>query len=426
MRPVIQIQHLSKRYRLGSITPKTALEDFSSWSTRKAFSRSHRTLLRQTRSDNLNPQYMWALRDINLQIDEGEIVGIVGRNGAGKSTMLKLLSRITAPTKGTIKLRGRLASLLEIGTGFHPELTGRENIFLNGSILGMQSEEIRKNFDEIVAFAEVEPYIDTPVKRYSSGMHVRLAFSVAAHLQSDVLIVDEVLAVGDVAFQKKCLSKMGDAAQSGRTVLFVSHRMDHITSLCRRSVLLNSGRLEHDGGTAEALARYYAIVDTDNRASLRVRPDRRGRGRVRVVDAVLRNSQHQRTQTIVTGDNFFISLVIENQTADPIHELIAEVEIRSFGNLLTATMTSDLNDKKHFTVVRQTTVEFAVARLPLNSGHFSMNVRLSHADGEDEDVVEDALPIVIDFGDYHGVGQSSGGFLSIQQEVQLGPDEVRL
>ena len=202
-------------------------------------------------------EVFWALRDVNLEIKEGERIGVVGRNGAGKSTLLKILSRITEPTEGRIAIRGRVSSLLEVGTGFHPELTGRENIFLNGTILGMTAQEIRRKFDEIVAFAEIERFLDTPVKRYSSGMYVRLAFSVAAHLEPDILIVDEVLAVGDAQFQRKCLGKMEEVTGQGRTVIFVSHNMTTVTSLCTRCVLLEQGRLQAVGDPAQVTSAYY-------------------------------------------------------------------------------------------------------------------------------------------------------------------------
>ena len=202
----------------------------------------------------------WALKDVSFEVKPGEVVGIIGRNGAGKSTLLKLLSRITEPTAGRIRLRGRVASLLEVGTGFHPELTGRENIFLNGAVLGMHRAEIRKKFDEIVAFAEVEKFLDTPVKRYSSGMYMRLAFAVAAHLEPEILIVDEVLAVGDAQFQKKCLGKMGEVAKGGRTILFVSHNMNAVQSLCSKAMVLKQGEIEYWGTVNEGLSKYSANV----------------------------------------------------------------------------------------------------------------------------------------------------------------------
>ena len=215
----------------------------------------------------------WALKDVDFQINHGEVVGVVGRNGAGKSTLLKLLSRITEPSKGRIELNGRVASLLEVGTGFHPELTGRENVFLNGAILGMSKVEIRSKFDEIIAFAEIERFLDTPVKRYSSGMYVRLAFAVAAHLEPEILVVDEVLAVGDAQFQKKCIGKMSSVAESGRTVLFVSHQMGAVSQLCTRCLYLKSGSLLSDGPTDDVIGQYLSDASNSTGISNRTRHD---------------------------------------------------------------------------------------------------------------------------------------------------------
>jgi lipopolysaccharide transport system ATP-binding protein len=222
----------------------------------------------------LTKEEYWALKDVSFEIKQGEVVGIIGRNGAGKSTLLKVLSRITEPTTGKITINGRIASLLEVGTGFHPELTGRENIFLNGAILGMRKEEIKAKFDEIVAFAEVERFLDTPVKRYSSGMYVRLAFAVAAHLEPEILIIDEVLAVGDAAFQKKCLGKMKDVATAGRTVLFVSHQLDTIRALCSRVILLNSGHVEMEGGPADVVQTYLKSDRCESAFTVEIDPEK--------------------------------------------------------------------------------------------------------------------------------------------------------
>jgi lipopolysaccharide transport system ATP-binding protein len=241
MRPIIRVDNLGKEYRIGGPrAPYKTLRESISEAVRKPLSwlRTQRKFPDST---------FWALKDVNFEIMPGEVVGIIGRNGAGKSTLLKVLSRITEPTNGQVELYGRVGSLLEVGTGFHPELTGRENIYLNGTILGMRRAEIARLFDEIVAFAEVEQFLDTPVKRYSSGMYVRLAFSVAAHMETEILFIDEVLAVGDTAFQKKCLGKLGDAALLGRTVLFVSHNISTILRLCQRAILLDKGRVVADG-----------------------------------------------------------------------------------------------------------------------------------------------------------------------------------
>lgn len=261
---VIRVENLYKEYRLGTISHGTLYRDLQSWWARLRGKEDPNSIIvspqsftphasRFTSSEN---PHMLALNDVSFEVRRGEVLGIIGRNGSGKSTLLKILSEVTSPTKGQVKIKGRVASLLDVGTGFHPELTGRENIYLNGAILGMFKQEIANKFDEIVAFAEIEKFIDTPVKRYSSGMYVRLAFSVAAHLEPEILIVDEVLAVGDAQFQKKCLGKMGDVAKGGRTVLFVSHNMAAVLSLCGKGILLDNGRIVK---TAEAklVVEYY-------------------------------------------------------------------------------------------------------------------------------------------------------------------------
>jgi lipopolysaccharide transport system ATP-binding protein len=257
-KPVITVDRLGKAYFLGKAPDKNAtFRDMVTGAVRGVAQR-----LRQRWTDaGKDAGAYWAVRNASFNVNRGEVLGLVGRNGAGKSTMLKMLSRITEPTEGRAVIRGRVASLLEVGTGFHPELTGRENIFLNGAILGMQRTEIRKKFDEIVAFSEVEQFLDTPVKRYSSGMYVRLAFAVAAHLDPEVLIVDEVLAVGDATFQKKCLGKMGDVMRQGRTVLFVSHNMDAVTNLCTHVVLVNKGQVSERLPPEEGVQQYLALTN---------------------------------------------------------------------------------------------------------------------------------------------------------------------
>ena len=264
---VIRAEGLGKRYLIGHETEResyVALRDVIARSARK-FAQSAGDLLRgrQLLTGNEIEEF-WALKDVNFEIRRGEVVGIIGRNGAGKSTLLKILSRITEPTTGRVEILGRVASLLEVGTGFHPELTGRENIFLNGAILGMSRAEIKRKFDEIVDFAEVEKFLDTPVKRYSSGMYVRLAFAVAAHLEPEILIVDEVLAVGDAEFQKKCLGKMKDVAGGGRTVLFVSHNMVAVQALCSRGIVLAKGTVDAIGTTDDAIGKYIEAVSGHN------------------------------------------------------------------------------------------------------------------------------------------------------------------
>ena len=247
----IQSEGLSKRYRLGTSVPYKTLRESLPALVRGAARRVRSIGAGDSRSDTF-----WALRDVSFQVQHGEVIGVIGRNGAGKSTLLKILSRITWPTEGRALIHGRIGSLLEVGTGFHPELTGRENIFLNGAIMGMRRAEMASKFDEIVAFAEVEKFIDTPVKHYSSGMYVRLAFAIAAHLEPEILIVDEVLAVGDLAFQQKCLGKMSEVSREGRTILFVSHNMAVVERLCERAMVLHEGQIEYEGGTENAIHHY--------------------------------------------------------------------------------------------------------------------------------------------------------------------------
>jgi len=256
----IRAEGLSKRYRLGKTVRYNALRDVLTDAMKAPF----RAL--KTRSNGTTDGLIWALKDLSFEIKQGDAVGIIGRNGAGKSTLLKILSRITAPTRGYARVRGRLASLLEVGTGFHPELSGRENIFLNGAILGMRKREIARKFDAIVAFAEIDKFVDTPVKYYSSGMYVRLAFSVAAHLEPDILLVDEVLAVGDAAFQRKCLGKMGETSREGRTVLFVSHNLGAMSALTRTCVYIHGGQLMDFGETPNVVQRYLVENSSEQRS----------------------------------------------------------------------------------------------------------------------------------------------------------------
>jgi lipopolysaccharide transport system ATP-binding protein len=261
---VIQVENLSKQYRLGLVGTGSLSHDINRWWARLRGKPDPYLKVGETndRSHSGTSEYVWALKDIHFDVKQGEVLGIIGRNGAGKSTLLKILSRVTAPTTGNVKIKGRIASLLEVGTGFHPELTGRENVYLNGAINGMTKAEVTRKLDEIVDFSGCERYIDTPVKRYSSGMIVRLGFSVAAHLEPEILIVDEVLAVGDAEFQKKCIGKMQDVAGHGRTVLFVSHNMGMIRQLCEKAILLEQGRLVYGDSTVKVIEYYFSDENT--------------------------------------------------------------------------------------------------------------------------------------------------------------------
>jgi lipopolysaccharide transport system ATP-binding protein len=306
MSAVISVQNISKQYRLGQVGTGTISHDLNRWWHKVRWKEDPYLKIGEAnnREQKGESDYVWALRDINFEVQQGEVLGIIGRNGAGKSTLLKILSRTTAPSTGQIKIRGRVASLLEVGTGFHPELSGRENIFLNGAILGMNRHEITRKFDEIVDFAGVERYIDTPVKRYSSGMYVRLAFGVAAHLESEILIIDEVLAVGDAEFQKKCLGKMKDVSKNeGRTVLFVSHDLSAIRKLCSRVVLLSQGVVEKTGDVDFIVDRYLKSSNSQNTNVFR-----QGSSEISVKSVSFKNSKEEVISSIELNQKLIIEV----------------------------------------------------------------------------------------------------------------------
>jgi lipopolysaccharide transport system ATP-binding protein len=328
--PAITIENLGKRYTIGH-------QKGSSDGMRHAIENALRSPLAWLRSDKQNVKEVdfWALKDVSLEVKHGDVVGIIGRNGAGKSTLLKILSRITVPTKGRIRIDGRIASILEVGTGFHQELTGRENIFLNGAILGMTRAEIIRKFEEIVDFSGIEEFLDTPVKRYSSGMYVRLAFAVAAHLEPEILIVDEVLAVGDATFQKKCLGKMGDFAQSGRTVLFVSHNAEAIRTLCRRGIWLKDGRLHKEGNADEVLEDYF----NDTSKELAFSFANQDYGLV-IQKVVLRNDQGEETSQFRPGEDLIVEIYYDARK--PLTEPYVIVGVQGInGSCFTANMLLD-------------------------------------------------------------------------------------
>lgn len=313
MPPTVSSHHLSKKYLVPSGDgPKRA---YGYRTFRDELVRLVKAPLRLFRRGKKSPALhdFWALDDVNFEIQKGEVVGIIGRNGAGKSTLLKILSRITKPTNGEVHLRGRVGSLLEVGTGFHPELSGRENIFLNGAILGMRREEIQRKFDQIVEFAEIGLFLDTPVKRYSSGMYVRLAFAVAAHLEPEILIVDEVLAVGDMAFQRKCLGRMREVGRSGSTILFVSHNMPAVESLCTRAILLEKGKVAHDGGVRELIAEYHRrVLDTQGETGVNLEEvDSPQRMHKILRSCVLLNGNAEPTNFISLGGKFHLRIGVD-------------------------------------------------------------------------------------------------------------------
>ncbi|KKG14905.1 hypothetical protein EO98_01275 [Methanosarcina sp. 2.H.T.1A.6] len=331
--PIIEVKHLSKQYSIGMDTTYKTLSESLTSAVRHPLK-----TLKDCRRQN---DTFWALKDVNFKVERGEVVGVIGRNGAGKSTLLKILSRITYPTEGEITMRGRVGSLLEVGTGFHPELTGRENIYFNGSILGMKKREIDEKFDEIVKFSGVEKFLDTPVKRYSSGMQVRLAFSVAAHLEPEILLVDEVLAVGDAAFQKKCLGKMGEVAKEGRTVLFVSHQIDMIKSLCRNCMLLSEGNIISIGEVNEVVDQYMnPIFYGNDNVSFNVRENKN-------IDLqILEGRVISKSEEICGIFDVFdiVKLEITYVVQKPLIGSVVNFEIRRNGSLVALSFDTDLNN----------------------------------------------------------------------------------
>ena len=345
MSTAIKVENLSKAYQLGTIGTGTLSRDLERWIARVRGKEDPFMTIGEAndRSVKGSSDVVLSLNNISFDIQQGDAVGIIGRNGAGKSTLLKLLSRVTSPTTGTIKVKGRIASLLEVGTGFHPELTGRENIFLNGAILGMRKREIARKFDQIVDFAGVERYIDTPVKRYSSGMYVRLAFAVAAHLESEILIVDEVLAVGDAEFQKKCLGKMGEVSKGeGRTVLFVSHNMSSIATLCTKGILLSKGSVEIDGSATECVAAYLADYKSKELKTSWINTDNKFQDKsFNLTNVALLDSELKEISSTVIQSDEVLNLLIEGNITEfnPAlkigYELIDENERVLFTSLTT-------------------------------------------------------------------------------------------
>lgn len=404
---VIRIEGIGKRYRLGQVVDTMFYEEVQrKWSKfRQRFGPSRRAIgANQTHVDD---EFIWALKDINIEVKEGEILGVIGRNGAGKSTLLKLLSRITAPTCGNIEIDGRLASLLEVGTGFHPELTGRENIFLNGTILGMSKREIASKFDEIVAFAELEHFIDTPVKRYSSGMYVRLAFSVAAHLEPDILLVDEVLAVGDLTFQRKCLGKMEQVAEErGRTVILVSHQMDAIETLCHRVCQIENGQLQRCGGTHQVVTAYInETLESCKTIDINNRLDRRGDGRAAFTSLWMANGRGEPINAARAGKELRIYLSYSLRAdVGSLDRVSVSLGIHDGRGKRVTTMSTDylgvdlrIEDGGH--------ICWHINKLPLHKGKYRCNVFMSSGDRKSVvDWVQDAFVLDVIEGDYYGSG----------------------
>jgi lipopolysaccharide transport system ATP-binding protein len=399
---IIRVENLSKKYILShrqeGRSRYVALRDVISNKANFFFN---------NRQQNLEAkEEFWALKDLSFEIRKGETVGIIGRNGAGKSTLLKILSRITEPTTGKIALEGRVASLLEVGTGFHPELTGRENIFLNGAILGMSKIEIQKKFDEIVDFAEVEKFLDTPVKHYSSGMYVRLAFAVAAHLEPEILVVDEVLAVGDAQFQKKCLGKMEDVAhREGRTVLFVSHQMATIQNLCKKSILLNRGQIVREGNTDLVIGYYLNNSLGLAECSIADRKDRQGNGDIRFTSILLQNEREESINAFYSGQDVCLKLIYENSQKIDLKNLNLAIGIDSPNGERIAFLSNETAGQSIFLIPKNIDfINIFIKKLPLTPGRYSFSI-YCELNGVLADWIQNAGFFDVIPGDYYKTGK---------------------
>ncbi len=389
MTTVISVENLTKRYDLGVIGTGTISRDLNRWWARIRKQPDPYTRIGQKDAFERIGESILALDDINFSVEQGEVLGIIGRNGAGKSTLLKILSRVTAPTKGCVRVRGRIGSLLEVGTGFHPELTGRENIYLNGAILGMTKLEVKQKFDEIVGFAEIEKFIDTPVKRYSSGMYVRLAFAVAAYLESEILLVDEVLAVGDAEFQKKCLGKMGDvSSREGRTVLFVSHNMGAVRSLCSRGILLKNGSISSDRVIDETIKQYNFIQNNSDFSKQIFRPRKDCTHRIIINDV-----------SVTTPKSYLDPLIfsMEYSANEPVDYFTVEWFIKdAYGNRIISCLSS-LKDNMWFYPNGLITDEIisTIQNWQFPGGNYSISVMITNPGIECFDYLEDAIKFSI-------------------------------
>ncbi|MFO7902535.1 MAG: ABC transporter ATP-binding protein [Planctomycetota bacterium] len=405
----IRAENLGKSYRLGEVDPHATFRELIRWGVRlpgRMFRRSPKALMfddggRGRGGSGWRDNEIWALKDVSFEVKRGEVVGVIGRNGAGKSTLLKILTQITKPTTGRAEIHGRVGSLLEVGTGFHPELTGRENIFLNGAILGMRRQEIKRKFDEIVDFSGVERFLDTPVKRYSSGMRVRLAFAVAAHLDPEILLIDEVLAVGDAEFQKRCLGKMHDVAQGGRTVLFVSHNMAAVHNLCGSSMLLSRGKIETGGDTDRVVSAYMGNANTITNIPLHDRTDRRGSGEVRFTSLDITDG-HDTANEIAAGRSigFRLGYTIRADT----HTSNCSLTIYSHNGTRLIHLNTEFQGFSLCHLNAHSAVNCTIAQLPLLPGEYFVNIAMNGPQGA-IDHIENAARFRVIPSDLYGSGK---------------------
>ena len=406
----IKIENLSKQYRLGLVSTRTLSHDLNRWWQTAVLRREDPYLKigqenklygNSKISNHKSDEYVWALRDINLEVEEGEVLGIIGKNGAGKSTLLKILSKVTAPTTGIVKARGRIASLLEVGTGFHSEMTGRENIYMNGAIMGMTKAEIRRKFDEIVDFAGVERYIDTPVKRYSSGMTVRLGFAVAAHLEPEILVVDEVLAVGDAEFQKKAVGKMQEVSrEKGRTVLFVSHNMASIQSLCTKAILLNYGNIIREGEVNNVI--YSYLIESKTTDLKCYKRDENPENLIAWINEAYLEQNGIKVDTVLSGQDCDF-IIIYNSSEENLRGTFFIGIYNSFGEKLFH-LGTQYSDKDNFAIRNKGKIICKIPKMPLIAGQYSVNLSLI-INGHTCDRIINAFFFNVDNGDFYGNGK---------------------
>jgi len=411
----IRVENLGKQYRIGELqasyrTIREAIVD----AVKSPFVRASSLLRGQAYGAANLREEIWALRNVSFEVKEGEVLGIIGKNGAGKTTLLKILSRIAEPTEGKAEIHGRVRSLLEVGTGMHQELTGRENIFLNGAILGMRREEIKRKFEEIVEFSGIERFMDTPMKHYSSGMQVRLAFSIAAHLEPQILLIDEVLAVGDAAFQERCMNKMKDISTGGRTVLFISHNMAAISNLCSSAFLLQNGHLEFSGSAKETIDQYLHIAHSSMPGLLRDRTDRKGEGKVTFTNISIMNKTRRPVNSIACGEEVRIKLDYESSMETSLSNASFSIAIYDvFGQHLILAE-NEMSGFRMAKIPSKGSVICSIPRVPITPGNYDLNISC-YINGVNQDWVPRAGHLIVSEGDFYATGKlpspAHAGFL---------------
>jgi len=409
---ILKAENISKQYRLGQVGTGTLSHDLNRWWHQIRGKEDPYLKIGDTndRSTKGTSDYVWALQDINFEVERGEVLGIIGKNGAGKSTLLKILSKVTAPTTGSIKSRGRIASLLEVGTGFNPELTGKENIFLNGAILGMTKKEITSKLNEIIEFSGCERYIDTPVKRYSSGMTVRLAFAVAAFLEPEILVIDEVLAVGDAEFQKKAIGKMQDISrEGGRTVLFVSHNMAAVRSLCTKGIVLENGTIIFSGKSDESVNYYLDNAYKTGLKPIMNRNDRKGNQKLVVKDIFVENSESIRVEELHSGEEYFLNFEFEKYGEIDPKQFTIVVQFKDDNDNLINTIATDELASKFFEISNHGKIQIHIPKLQFREGKYTMTYMISEKFAFNTphviiDYLQDAFVLNVIKGDYWKTG----------------------